>query len=110
MNDDLIKRQDVLDVFRNLAFDYIFQLFQCGEYYGEDERQLAIINAEKAINVIESLPSIEPERKKGKWVEDKTDAMYWICSVCGFASEAFLANLPYHYCPNCGAEMRENHG
>lgn len=57
---DLISRQAVLDVLRNLAFDHIFQ---CGEYYGEDERQLTIINAGKAIDVIESLPSAEPEQK-----------------------------------------------
>ena len=57
---DLISRQDVLDVLRNLAFDHIFQ---CGEYYGEDERQLTIINARKAIDVIEAMPSAEPERK-----------------------------------------------
>ena len=57
---DIISRQDVLDILRNLAFDYTFQ---CGEYYGEDERQSTIINAEKAIDVIENLPSAEPERK-----------------------------------------------
>lgn len=57
---NLINRQDVLDVLRNLAFDHIFQ---CGEYYGEDERQLKIINAEKAIDAIELLPSAQPERK-----------------------------------------------
>lgn len=56
---DLISRQDVLDVLRNLAFDH---MFQCGEYYGEDERQLTIINARKAIDVIEAIPSAESER------------------------------------------------
>ena len=55
---DLIERQDVLNVLRNLAFDHTFQY---GEYYGEDERQLTIINAGKAIDIIESLPSVEPE-------------------------------------------------
>ena len=67
---DLISRQDVLDVFRNLAFDHIFQ---CGEYYGEDERQLTIINAEKAIDVIESLPSAEPERTQWNMMLDPYD-------------------------------------
>lgn len=55
---DLISRQNVLDVLRNLAFDY---MFQCGEYYGEDERQLTIINAKKAIDVIEAIPSAKTE-------------------------------------------------
>ena len=99
---DLISRQAALDVLRNLAFDYIFQY---GEYYGEDERQLTIINAEKAIDVIEALPSTEPERKKGKWIPDKSGIVYWNCSECGFASEAFGADILYHFCPNCGARM-----
>lgn len=55
---DLISKQDVLDVLRNLAFDY---MFQCGEYYGENARRLTIINARKAIDVIAAMPSAEPE-------------------------------------------------
>jgi len=94
---DLIERQDVLDVIRNLAFNHIFQ---CGEYYGEDERQLTIINAGKALDVIESLPSAEPERKKGEW---KNIALFTReCSECG----AQFHELEYdNFCPNCGAEM-----
>lgn len=89
---DLISRQDVLDVFRNLAFDHIFQ---CGEYYGEDERQLTIINAGKAIDVIEALPSAEPERKKGKWIIHEN---YDECSKC----HCFTA-IGLNYCPHCGS-------
>ena len=101
---DLISRQDVLDVFRNLAFDHIFQ---CGEYYGEDERQLTIINAEKAIDVIESLPSVEPERKKGEWTGD-------FCSCCGVSKYNYIKMVDdecgpfgtWNFCPSCGADMR----
>lgn len=64
---DLINRQDVLDVLRNLAFDHIFQ---CGEYYGEDERQLTIINARKAIDVIEAIPSADLECQEFEWCHD----------------------------------------
>ena len=95
---DLIERQAVLDVFRNLAFDHIFQ---CGEYYGEDERQLTIINAEKAIDVIESLPSVEPERKTGHWIDTDNYYQRWKCSECGCHTRDAEPN----YCPNCGAKM-----
>ena len=64
---DLISRQDVLDVLRTLAFDY---MFQCGEYYGEDERQLTIINARKAIDIIEAMPSADPECQEFEWCHD----------------------------------------
>ena len=77
---DIISRQNVLDVLRNLAFDY---MFQCGEYYGEDERQLTIINARKAIDVIEAMPSAEPEMITIEEVSNQLgcatiqSALYW---------------------------------
>lgn len=55
---------------------------------------------------IKSLPSVEPEQKKGEWKPDESGNAYWICSVCGFASEAFGANILYYFCPSCGAKMR----
>ncbi len=51
---------------------------------------------------------IEPERKSGKWIEDKKTPGYikWNCSECGL-----LVRNPqkpwYEYCPKCGADMRE---
>lgn len=52
----------------------------------------------------------EPERKKGTWKPDESGNVYWICSVCGFASEAFGADILYHFCPSCGADMRGENG
>ena len=40
-------------------------------------------------------PTIEPDRKKGKWIDDN-------CSECGFyVHHGDMRN----YCPNCGAKM-----
>lgn len=50
---------------------------------------------------------IEPEREKGKWLpENRTMDAFWVCSSCGFPSEAHAANILYKFCPNCGADMR----
>ena len=97
---DFISRQDVLDVLRNLAFDHIFQ---CGEYYGEDERQLTIINARKGIDVIEAMPSAEPEQKKGKWIvhDYALGRERYECAEC-----KGRCDLEYDFCPSCGADMR----
>lgn len=102
---DFITRQDVLDVLRNLAFDHIFQ---CGEYYGEDERQLTIINARKAIDVIEAMPSVEQERKKGHWVPVTNGRGGFECDQCHNYTPSYQNGDEYlsYYCPNCGAEMR----
>lgn len=53
---------------------------------------------------IDDIPSVEPERKKGRWIEDETGYGYWTCSRCGFVTEASAANILYHFCPNCGAK------
>ena len=72
-------------------------------------------------HVIDDLPSVEPERKKGKWIEvygyaSPGDDPVWKCSECGkgihvYGIEAPSYNRDYtdgHQwvaCPNCGAEM-----
>ena len=91
---DLINRQDVLDVLKNLAFDHIFQ---CGEYYGEDERQLTIINARKAIDVIEAMPSVEPEQ-----TAKVTDNVIHV--ICCEKCERVVSIID-NYCPGCGAKL-----
>ena len=62
------------------------------------------------IGILRNAPTIEPERKKGKWIEqdDCWDGVYYECSVC---KEPFTLidgtpsdNL-YNFCPNCGADM-----
>ena len=58
---------------------------------------------------ISKMPTIEPERKKGKWLpENRTIDAFWVCSSCGFPSEAHAANILYNFCPHCGADMRED--
>lgn len=116
---DLIRRQDAIDALKKIMFTH---LFECGEYIGEDTREVSIMNAEKALDVIETLPSAEPERKTGKWV--KVSGYFtpggdpvWKCSECGkgihvYGIEAPSYNRDYtdgHQwvaCPNCGADMR----
>lgn len=57
---------------------------------------------------LETLPSAQIERKKGKWVfEEYPDGYYHSeCSECKhyFIEDAYLK--PYNFCPNCGADMR----
>lgn len=62
---------------------------------------------------IKKLPSAEPERKTGKWIEYTKVIIpepynhweqAWKCSECGY-DDGFVA---WNYCPNCGAKMRED--
>ena len=43
----------------------------------------------------------------GRWKEDPSGYGFWICSACGFVSEASAANVLYKFCPHCGARNIE---
>ena len=52
---------------------------------------------------IEDMPTIQPERIKGHWVNGRCDkcnahAPFWCMASTYYAS---------NFCPNCGADMRE---
>ena len=51
------------------------------------------------IQRIVDLPSVQPERRKGRWRKG-------VCE-CGYdwAKDAPISSVP-NYCPNCGADMR----
>ena len=56
---------------------------------------------------IDEMPTIEPERKTGKWVNNIHDLP--VCDQCGYMTPYDRAIDDYEYgnfCPNCGANMR----
>ena len=105
---DLIRRENAIDALKKIMFTH---LFECGEYIGEDTREVSIMNAEKALDVIETLPSAEPEQKKGEWLHkpNEYDDDTYECSRCG-EPWTLIEGTPkennMNYCPNCGADMR----
>ena len=85
---DLISRQAVIDT---IETDCSWDIF--------NEWGSRTPTGECIINAIKSVPSVEPERKPGKWVENKWGEE--TCSECGYTHKAEGSN----YCPNCGAKM-----
>ena len=62
-----------------------------------------------ARRIIEDMPSVKPQRPKGRWIEqtDKNKKLYgWFyCSECG----AVLGRVDgANYCSECGAEMEDS--
>lgn len=80
---DLISRQDAIDI---LAY------FDEQNPLGHTPQQL-----------IMTLPSAQPMRKKGKWELHTYMPHHKYCSCCGSDSPY---NKAWEYCPNCGADMR----
>ncbi len=56
--------------------------------------------------MLKALPTVDavPVRY-GHWKEDTGGYGFWICSACGFVSEASAADMLYKFCPVCGARM-----
>lgn len=60
--------------------------------------------------LINGVPSAQPERKKGKWIRhDEIKNVYGgICIECSECGEKYVVQhiLDEKYCRNCGADMR----
>lgn len=64
------------------------------------------------IELIDKQPTIEPEVRHGRWIENRTDL---ICSACRWEYSDELRFMSHHgldaveeafsYCPHCGAKM-----
>lgn len=88
---DLISRQAAIDV---------LWVFTQADALGHTPKQ-----------IVEALPSAQPERKKGRWIFDYYNNTYRRCrarcSVCGKHSGigGIRSNQLKPFCPNCGAQM-----
>lgn len=90
MNDS-INRQKAIDIV----------VFECGEWIGL---------AKEISKQLKQLPSAQPERKKGEWIEISSINHTYRCSECGrllvnVADGRNNVSKHYPYC-HCGADMR----
>ena len=88
MLNDLISRQAAIDAINRLDIPEDMCVFEI----------LSHIELE-----LETLPSAQPERKKGKWIYDGD---CYICDQCKSAFGWWADSQTSNYCPNCGADMR----
>ena len=62
-------------------------------------------DAKKLKNVPVTAFPVQPERKRGKWIDTGCNEEWWAreyrCSECG---DTMLGDA--NFCPNCGADMR----
>ena len=84
---DVISRQDAIDALKNERSDW-----NC-DYN---------VPVDHCFDAIYSVPSAQPERKKGKWTKDCA------CEICGFKPWYERDIHTLSFCPNCGADMRED--
>lgn len=102
---DLISREQAIN--RQDSIDAI-EAKEANEFGNYMEYNVAFNDGlRSAVFALEELPSAEPEHKKGEWVDftmyDKA-ATQELCGACGTWSLGMAKN----FCPNCGADMRED--
>lgn len=141
MNDDLISRRAAIDVVRkwfdkiqlnsDICLDGIISLPSvtpktepCEDcvsrefMYKLGAKCIAARNENNvlvAIASIESLPSITPQPKIGRWIhkedmdyidKNKVTHNHFMCQDCGFIHDFIDGYMgQYKYCPSCGAKM-----
>ena len=81
---DLISRQQAIDAARDWYEGLI-----CGSFKGLEKR-------------LRALPSAQPERIRGRWIEKPHVHGVAYCSLCDYE----LHTNDTNFCPNCGADMR----
>ena len=60
-----------------------------------------------AIKGLRALPTAEPERIKGHWIENDDGITACECSVCHEKYDLYEEYVfGRNFCPNCGADMR----
>lgn len=67
----------------------------------DKEFQMEIKAYTDILNGVKEQPTIEPERKNGNWTKDCA------CEICGFKPWYERDIHTLSFCPNCGADMRE---
>lgn len=66
----------------------------------QSKHGMADIAKSAVLFVLEKMPTIEPERKRGKWTKENA------CEFCGFQPWFERDIHTLSFCPNCGADMR----
>ena len=97
MTDDFISRQAAIRWVKT----------ECNPY---GKPTLEFESGKKVIEHLEQMPSAQPQRKTGRWLNiDESEK--WKCSVCGrmmwFSPRLGVKPSDYNFCPNCGALMDE---
>ena len=92
------------------ALDYTVKISNDEEKAEEWRRWSAILAERSAFkHDVYDAPTIEPERKTGRWIGNPETCEFMTCSACGcefdWVSEGGYPSNEWAYCPECGAFM-----
>lgn len=103
--EDCISREEV----RRILGNEVFELMKLHTVNPEDNPKADAMahGVNWSLNTLMELPSVTPQRPKGKWIHWTDDYKdYCTCSECDYGEEGeVLLKDKTPYCPVCGAEM-----
>lgn len=90
---------------RKALLDAIYQ-----KEYGTDYYDGNMLNI-PYIDLIKSLPSVNPAERVGRWIElkDGYDDEYYECTICGTPLDTIVGTPDdngFNFCPFCGCRMK----
>ena len=88
----------------NVFYQYLEELFGRPIYTHEIVILQSEIEKRSNADFIKICRDEQPERVRGKWIPQGWNDTYCKCSRCDAVYVS--AEIPYNYCPNCGADMR----
>ena len=109
MNIDLANKSIKNEADKYSKIKNIFTKLKDAESLNSKQRIEYFENLFEIKEAVESVPAVEPERKKGEWIYDGIRGRFPACkcSICGHYENADWALLQgINYCPHCGADMR----
>lgn len=111
-SDEMGEEGDEMD--KQTAIDLLDNLLGMVEDNHESDYDTAI---KMGIDAIKALPSAQPERATGTWIDADLDKDFWTCSECKkrgcrdrMAWRPDYVKTHFRFCPNCGAQMERRDG
>lgn len=88
---DCISKEQAIKAMQESEFGYTFEV-------------------DVAIEAVKALPTVEPERRKGEWIDGMpyVNSHWKVCSECHVSAPDSCGG--FNFCPNCGADMRGENG
>lgn len=106
---------------RLIDADELLQTVSIKSVFGNEINKMKCGELRKILEMIKDAPTIEPERKKGKWIERESGTedkemgfeTVIVCTCCDFPATTFYSEdcesrtqIRTDFCPNCGADTR----
>jgi len=101
--EDAISRQAAIN-----AVDALYLDGESAQGFTADANGDCLIGKNKAIEILDELPSVQLEPKTGHWraVYQGDEIIDYRCTECEFGNTFGRNTYRMNYCPNCGAKMK----